>query len=61
MATTADTAAEKLHEFAFSQEEQGELEKVRTVPIVYDEDCPEVTPEQAAKIKRVNPVKCVAN
>lgn len=61
MASIADTAAEKLHELAFSQEELNELERARIMPIAFDEDCPEVTPEQAVKFKRVNPVKRVAN
>lgn len=61
MASIADTAAEKLHELAFSQEELDELERARAVPIVFDEDCPEVTPEQAVKFRRVNPIKQAAN
>lgn len=56
-----DTTSEKLHELAFSQEELDELERARTTPIVFDEDCPEVTPEQALKFRRVNPVKRVVN
>lgn len=54
-------ATETIHEFAFSQEELDELEQTRTVPIVFDEDCPEVTPEQAVKFRRINPIKRVAN
>ena len=27
------------------------------MPIVFDEDCPEVTPEKAVKFRRVNPPK----
>lgn len=61
MASIADTAAEKIHELAFSQEELGELERARTMPIAFDGDCPEVTPEQAVKFRRVNLIKRVAN
>lgn len=61
MGNVADRAAEKINELAFSQEELDELERARSVPIVFDEDCPEVTPEQAVKFRRVNPVKRVAN
>jgi len=61
MGNVADRAAEMINELAFSQEELDELERARSVPIVFDEDCPEVTPEQAVKFRRVNPVKRVAN
>ncbi len=42
-------------ELAFSEEELKELEIAREKPIVFDEDCPETTPERALKFKRVNP------
>lgn len=61
MVNIADMAKEKIDELAFSQEELDELERARSVPIVFDEDCPEVTPEQAVKFRRVNPVKRIAN
>ena len=31
------------------------------MPITFDEDCPETTPERALKFKRVNPVRKTAN
>jgi hypothetical protein len=31
------------------------------MPITFDEDCPETTPERALKIKRVNQVRKTAN
>ena len=34
-----------------------EIKKAREMPIVFDEDCPEVTPEKAVKYRRVNPPK----
>ena len=61
MVNAVDLTAEKINELAFTQEELDELERARSVPIVFDEDCPEITPEQAMKLRRVNPVKRVAN
>ncbi len=42
-------------ELAFTEEELEELRKARSMPIIFDEDCPETTPERAMKFKRVNP------
>jgi len=42
-------------ELAFSEEELKELEKAREMPITFDKDCPEVTPEKAIRFRRVNP------
>lgn len=42
-------------ELAFSKEELEELEKAKRMPVVFDEDCPEITPEKAIKFRRVNP------
>ena len=42
-------------ELAFTEEEQKELEKARKIPITFDEDCPEITPENTIKFHRVNP------
>ena len=42
-------------ELAFSKEELQELENARTKKIIFDEDCPEITPEKALKFRRVNP------
>lgn len=61
MVNSADLTAEKIKGLAFSQEELDELKRARSAPIVFDEDCPEITPEQAIKFRRVNPVKRVAN
>ena len=46
---------QQLDELAFTPEEMAELEKARSMPITFDEDCPETTPERAVKFKRVNP------
>lgn len=37
------------------KEELEELARARTMPITFDEDCPETTPERAVRFKRVNP------
>ena len=44
-------------DLAFTEKERDELKRAKTLPIVFDEDCPETTPEQAIKFKRVNPVR----
>lgn len=44
-----------LKELAFTKEELEELERSREMPITFDEDCPETTPERAIKFRRVNP------
>lgn len=51
----SNTSKELLSELAFTEEELEELKKARSMPIVFDEDCPETTPERALKFKRVNP------
>ena len=60
-ANAADMTGEVINELAFTQEELKELERARTMPITFDEDCPETTPERAMKFRRVNPVRRVAN
>jgi len=37
-----------------TEEELKMLEKARTMPITFDEDCPETTPERAVRFHRVN-------
>lgn len=61
MANAADLTKEVINELAFTPKELKELERARTMPITFDEDCPETTPERAMKFKRVNPVRRVAN
>lgn len=46
-------------ELAFTKEEIEELKAAREKPIVFDEDCPETTPERAMKFRRVNPPRAV--
>ena len=42
-------------ELAFTEEELKELENARKMPITFDADCPETTPERAVRFRRVNP------
>lgn len=44
-----------IKELEFSEEELEELERAKKMPIIFDEDCPETTPEKAVKFRRVNP------
>ena len=44
-----------LEDLAFSKDELDELKRARKMPIVFDEECPETTPERAMKFRRVNP------
>lgn len=46
---------ELVKELTFTREEMQELENARAREIVFDEDCPETTPEKALKFRRVNP------
>ena len=61
MENTTDLKEELKRELAFTAEEQAELERARSMPITFDEDCPETTPERALKFARVNPVRRKAN
>ena len=61
MANAADLTREFINELAFTPEELKELERARSMPITFDEDCPETTPERAMKFRRVNPVRHIAN
>ena len=55
MVNMTDFPKEGIEELAFTAEEKEELEKARKMPITFDEECPETTPERALKFKRVNP------
>ena len=43
---------EQLRELAFTAEELEQLQRARSMPITYDEDCPPVTPERARNFRR---------
>ena len=47
---------EMLKELAFTQEEIDELNRSREMPITFDEDSPETTPERAVRFYRINPL-----
>ena len=55
MVSMTDLPKKVLEKLAFTAEEQKELENARKMPITFDEDCPETTPERALKFRRVNP------
>ena len=47
----------EIKEIVFTQDDMDELARLEDRPITFDEDCPEVTPEQAIHLRRVNPVR----
>lgn len=55
MVNIEEITSDLVKEIAFSAEELKELELARKREIVFDEDCPETTPERALKFRRVNP------
>lgn len=55
MVNMTELSQEAMEELAFTEEERAELERARTMPITFDEDCPETTPERAVRFRRVNP------
>ncbi|USF27406.1 hypothetical protein N510_002352 [Firmicutes bacterium ASF500] len=61
MANITEMTHEERIELAFTQRQLEELEQARSMPIVFDEDCPEITPEQAVKFRRVNPFRRANN
>ncbi|NBI66459.1 hypothetical protein D1646_06450 [Pseudoflavonifractor sp. 60] len=61
MVNITDLTQEELESLELTQQELEELERARAMPITFDEDCPEITPEQARRFRRVNPVKRTIN
>ena len=55
MVKTSEMSMELKQELAFTKEELAELEAATKMPITFDADCPETTPERAVKFRRVNP------
>ena len=55
MVNTNGMTKEVLASLAFSEDEKAALAEARRKPVVFDEDCPETTPERALKFRRVNP------
>ena len=55
MVKYTDLSEEQKKELLFTAEERQQLDEARKRPIVYDEDCPAVTPEKAKRFRRANP------
>ena len=55
MVNMMELSEEMKKELAFTEEEKKELENARKMPISFDPDCPETTPERAIRFRRVNP------
>ena len=55
MVNTTELTEEIRKELTFSEEDRKALERARSMPITFDEDCPETTPERALRFRRVNP------
>ncbi len=55
MVNPNEITEEMREQLAFSDEDRRGLERARSMPITFDEDCPEVTPEKAVHFRRVNP------
>ena len=55
MVNMIEMSEEMKKELAFTDEEIKELENARKMPITFDADCPETTPERAIRFRRVNP------
>lgn len=55
MVNISEMTPELLRELSFTDEQRQELANARKKPVVFDEDCPETTPERALKFRRVNP------
>lgn len=55
MVNTNEMTKEMIAALTFSEDEKALLAEARKKTIVFDEDCPETTPEQALRFKRVNP------
>ena len=55
MVNMIELTEEMKQELAFTEEEKKELENARKMPITFDAECPETTPERAVRFRRVNP------
>lgn len=60
MANATEGASSLTQELSLTKDERAELERAKTMPIIFDEDCPETTPERALRFRRVNPVRTSA-
>lgn len=57
MASTTEGTSTLAQKVLLTESERAELEHAKTMPIVFDEDCPETTPERALRFRLVNPVR----
>lgn len=55
MVSINELTPELVEELTFTKEELHELECAREKEVMFDEECPETTPERALKFRRVNP------
>ena len=55
MVNISELTPELISELSFSEKQREELAEARKKPVVFDEECPETTPERALKFRRVNP------
>lgn len=55
MVNVNEMTDETIRALAFSEDEKAALDRARKMPVVFDEDCPETTPERALRFRRVNP------
>ena len=61
MVNMNDLSEKTILELAFTQEERDAIEKAKKMPITFDEDCPETTPERAVLFRRVDPPRRAAS
>ena len=52
-----ELSEEQKKELIFTPEERKQLDEARQKPIVYDADCPAVTPEKALRFRRGHPAR----
>lgn len=57
MVSTIEGTFKPFQEQLPTLDEYAELEHAKTMPIIFDEDCPETTPERASRFRRVNPLR----
>lgn len=55
MVNRDDLDEKTMKELAFADDELAALERARKMPVTFDPDCPETTPETAVRFRRVNP------
>lgn len=60
MANTTESRFGQPLTLALTEKERQELKQAKSKPITFDSDCPETTPEQALKFRRVNPLRRTA-